>query len=121
MSDSNGKIVPVMTKLQNWVIANTTARASLNKPSLYEGMSDSARKTAQFENRNTIADSLVTEHFTKNVEFRGILNEVCSTQSAGSRRTHCSAVRDVLRELQEKAWAEYSHPSNARNRAKVLA
>ena len=119
MQKSIDPSAPVMARLKSWLSTHTDVRNELNEPKEYGANSKSERINAQIIDRSAKASAIVDKYIDGkdvDIQFTGMMNELCSLGNAGSRKTYRSAVREVLHEFQEQAWAEYIHPSNSHKR-----
>lgn len=110
-----------MARLKGWVTSNVNVRDHLMKPSCFEEMDDIDRKKAELDDRTQVASKLVDLHLQKNEEFTEIMGELSDVRGQGGKAIFCSAIREVLHEIQRRDWLQHANRSNARSRQAVSA
>ena len=111
-----------MSRLKSWLNKkDVNVRSYLKKPLSFEGMNDSARQAAEFEDRTKVATTIMDRYLDKDAEFTEIINDLCVARGSEGKAVFCSALREGLQDIQQIDRAAYLLSGNARGRKLVGA
>jgi len=103
MSEENDTCTVLMNELGNWLQKHKTeVDKFLAKPTSFDGMDEVDRSRAEFDDRKQAAEKIVSKYLHKDVGLTAILGKFCNLKASQAVSTYCSAIREVLKDFQEK-------------------
>jgi hypothetical protein len=120
MTKENDTCTALMDELGIWLHKRTVdINKFLAKPSSFDGMDDVDRKRAELNDRTQAAEKIVSKYLHKDVGFTAILSKFCNLKASQAVSTYCSAIREVLKDIQEKG--RMKHDSSRMVKAELVS